>query len=276
MSEFLLKYRIFAPTVMYVVGFTLMMVVSLTTCKKHGVSKLSAFLFTLVSYVGGVTGAMFMGDQFTKVAVKYGGRESVVAIFGAVMFVPFFIIGAALIAGKPWRNVMDTMAPGGFIILTCAKFGCAVFGCCPGIPWESGVYNPVYKMVMFPSQPLESLTMCIVVAFCFWYGLKYKNRVPGKAYPLTIMFYSVVRFAWEFVRYYDVEEMRHMFMGLTFWQLWCIVTFLEGFVWLLILKIPNLPEYEEKYYAFHKSVVKKIEKRVPVLNRKKVKAEETL
>ena len=254
MWEFLLKHRIFAPLVMYVVGFTLMMAVSLITCRKHSVSRLSAFLFTLVSYAGGVAGAMFMGDRFTEVAVKYGGMESKVAIFGAVMFVPFYIIGAALIAGKPWRNIMDTMAPGGFIILTCAKLGCTVYGCCSGLPWEHGIYSPVYEMKMFPSQPLEALSMCFVVAFCFRYGLKYKNRADGRAYPYTIMLYSVVRFCWEFVRYYDVEEMRHMLFGLTFWQLWCIVTFLEGLIWLLIIRAPRFSEYEERYYAWHKRV----------------------
>lgn len=243
---------------MYAVGFILMMVVSLSTCKKHGVSRLSAFAFTLVSYVGGVAGAMFMGDQFTKVAVKYGGLESKVAIFGAVMFVPIFIIGAALLSGKPWRGVMDTMAPGGFIILTCAKFGCAIYGCCSGIPCEFGIYSPVYKMVMFPSQIFETISMCFVVGFCFWYGLKYKNRVAGKSYPYTIMLYSVVRFAWEFVRYYDVEQMRHMFLGMTFWQLWCIVTFFEGLVWLLVLRNHRFDELEDKYYAWHSRLIDKV------------------
>lgn len=273
-ADFSVNYRAYAPTIMYIVGFILMMVVSLVTSKKHKISKFSAFFFTLVSYYGGVTGAMFMGEQFTKVSVKYGGGESVVAIFGAVMFVPFYIIGAALITGRPWRNIMDTMAPGGFIILTCAKFGCAIFGCCPGIPCEFGVYNNIYKMVMFPSQYFESATMCIVVAFCFWYGLKYKKRVPGKAYPLTIMFYSVIRFAWEFMRYYEIEEMRHMLLGLTFWQLWCIVTFLEGFIWLMILNIPKLPEYEEKYYSFINSFYKKIFETVKSRLPRKTKAAE--
>ena len=262
LTEFIMKYRILAPTLMYIIGFVLMMVVSLTTCKKHGVTKLNAFLFTLVSYVGGVSGAMFMGDQFTKVAVKYGGLESKVAIFGAVMFVPLFILGAALILGKPWRNVMDTMAPGGFIILTCAKFGCFIYGCCPGLPCEFGLYNPVFDMVMFPSQIFETVSMCLVVAFCFWYGLKYKNRVDGKAYPYTIMLYSVIRFGWEFVRYYDVEEMRHMLFGLTFWQLWCIVTFFEGLIWLLIMKVPSLSQKEERFYEWHKKLTERIKNRL--------------
>lgn len=268
MNDLIVNYRLYAPYIMYAVGFILMMIVSITTCKKHNLSKLSAFMFTLVSYVGGVTGAMFMGDQFTRVALKYGGRESVVAIFGAVMFVPIFIIGAALVSGKPWRNVMDTMAPGGFIILTCAKFGCYIFGCCPGIPCSFGAYNYLYKDYMFPSQLLESITMCFVVGFCFWYGLKYKNRIPGKAYPYTIIIYSITRFGWEFLRYYDVEEMRHMLFGMTFWQQWCIVTFFEGLVWLLILRIPGLEDSEERFYCKHRDLVSKIKNRIPFYNSK--------
>ena len=261
--EFIKEYRILAPTIMYIIGFIFMMVVSLSNYKRHGVSKKTAFLITLVSYYGGVAGAMFMGDQFTKVSVKYGGAESNVAIFGAVMFVPFYIIGAALLAGKPWRNVMDLMAPGGFMILACAKFGCFIYGCCPGIECEFGVYNYIYDKVMFPSQILESTTMCMVVAFCFWYSLRYKKRVPGKAYPLTIMIYSVVRFGWEFLRYYEIPEMSNMFLGMTFWQLWCIVTFAIGIVWLLIMKIPDLPEREERFYAKRAEVVEKLKSKLP-------------
>ena len=260
-NEIMEYVRFFASDAMYLVGVIVMMIVSLTTCKKHGLSRLNAFVFTLVSYVGGFSGAFFMADQFTKVSVRYGGGSSRVAIFGAILFVPFYIIGAALLIGKPWRKVMDVMAPGGFIILTCAKFGCSVSGCCPGVPCEFGIYNHTYDMLMFPSQIFEAISMCFVVAFCFWYGLKYKKKVPGKAYPLTVIIYSVVRFCWEFARYYEVEEMRHMLLGLTFWQLWCIVAFVGGCIWLLIMKIPKLPEYEEKYYAWHKKMITSIKNR---------------
>ena len=208
-----------------------------------------------------------MGEQFTRVSLKYGGGDSKVAIFGAVIFVPFYIIGAALLSGKPWRKVMDLMAPGGFIILTCAKFGCFLVGCCPGLECEFGLYDHFYKKVMFPSQIFEAFSMCFVVAFCFWYGLKYKKRIPGKAYPFTIILYSIVRFGWEFIRYYDVEEMRNLFLGLTFWQLWCIVTFIGGIAWLVIMSWSRLPEFEEKFYIKRAEVVEMIKEKLPLKNK---------
>ena len=45
--------------------------------------------------------------------------------------------------------------------------------------------------------------------------------------------------------------MKDLLFGLSFWQLWCIAVFVLSVIWLYILKIPKLAEYEEKYYSWH-------------------------
>lgn len=249
---------------MYFVGFALMMIVNLKTYKRYGLTKTSTVLITLITYVAGVSSAMIMGSLYSAVAAKYDSEGSTVAIFGAVFFTPIFMSVVALIAGKSWRKVMDMLAPGIFIILTCAKFGCFFGQCCPGRVCNFGFYNSKYEMTMFPSQLFESATMCFVVAFCFWFALKSKKCISGSVYPVTAAVYSVTRFGWEFMRYYSSEELRHLVFGLTFWQLWCVIIIIVSTVWVILLKNEKLVLLEEKYYAFAISkwepFVSKIEK----------------
>ena len=233
---------------MYLVGFIIMMLVNLKTYKKYELTKKTAVVLTLITYVAGVTGATIMGDIYSAVAKNYGGSAGV-AIFGAVFFTPIFMILVALVSGKSWRKVMDLLAPGIFIILACAKFGCFMGGCCPGRECSFGVYNPNYEMTMFPSQFFESITMDFVVAFCFWYGFKCKKFRSGSLYPVTAAVYSVTRFCWEFMRYYSTEELRHLMFGLSFWQFWCVVVIALSCLWIVMLKSQKLDSIEAKTYS---------------------------
>ena len=238
----------YAYYAMYLVGFAIMMLVNLKTCKRYELTKKTAIIFTLITYVAGVTGAMIMGNMYSAITEKFEIGGSSVAIFGAVFFTPIFMTVVALLAGKPWRKIMDLLAPGIFIILTCAKFGCFMYGCCPGRECSFGVYNPRYEMTMFPSQLFESITMCFVVAFCFWFALKSEKCISGSVYPVTAAVYSVTRFGWEFMRYYPNEELRHLVFGLTFWQFWCVVIIIISVLWVFLLKSGKMQTIENRYF----------------------------
>lgn len=235
---------------MYLVGFAIMMIVNLKTHKKYDLKKSITVIITLITYFAGVAGAMIMGDLYTVISEKFGAEGSGVAIFGAVVFTPIFMTAVALILGQPWRKIMDLLAPGIFIILACAKFGCFMAGCCPGRECSFGVYNPKYEMTMFPSQLFESITMAFVVGFCFWYIFKCKKNISGSVYPVTAAVYSVTRFCWEFMRYYSSDELRHVMFGLTFWQFWCVMVIIISVAWILLLKSVKVQELEVKYYTF--------------------------
>lgn len=248
----------YAYYAMYLVGFAIMMLVNLKTYKRYEISKKSAVVLTLITYFAGVYGAMVMGDMYSSIAVKYSEGGSTVAIFGAVVFTPLIMIAVSLFALKPWRNVIDMLAPGIFIILTCAKFGCFMAGCCPGRECSFGVYNPKLELTVFPSQLFESITMCFVVAFCFWYALKKKNCIKGSVYPVTAAVYSVTRFLWEYMRYYANEEMRRVMLGVTFWQFWCVVVIIASVIWVIVLRSEKIKSAELWCYSFIGDTYKKL------------------
>lgn len=235
---------------MYLVGFAIMMIVNLKTHRKYELKKSVTVLITVITYVAGVIGAMIMGDAYTALTANFDAGGSSVAIFGAVVFTPIFMTVVALILSQPWRKVMDMLAPGIFIILACAKFGCFMAGCCPGRECSFGVYNPKLELTVFPSQLFESITMAVVVTFCFWYAFRFKKCRSGSVYPVTAAVYSVTRFCWEFMRYYKYEELRHLVLGMTFWQFWCVVVIILSVLWVILLKSQRLIALETRYYSF--------------------------
>lgn len=240
----------YAYYAMYLVGFIIMMIVNLKTYKRYELKKSITVIITLITYVAGIVGASIMGSFYSSLIAKYDVVGSAVAIFGAVVFTPIFMSAVSLITGQSWRKVMDMLAPGIFIILACAKFGCFMEGCCPGRECSFGVYNPKLEMTVFPSQLFESITMAFVVAFCFWYIFKSKKNILGSVYPVTAIVYSITRFCWEFMRYYPYEEMRHMMFGLSFWQFWCLSVIVLSIVWLAALKSQKTVAFEESYINF--------------------------
>ena len=241
---------------MYIIGFAIMMIVNLKTHERYELKRFVTVVITLITYVAGVTGAMIMGKAYTALIERFDAGGSSVAIFGAVVFTPIFMTAVALLLGQPWRKVIDMLAPGIFIILACAKFGCFMAGCCPGRECSFGIYNPELELTVFPSQLFESITMAFVVGFCFWYIFKCKKNISGSVYPVTAAVYSVTRFCWEFMRYYKYEEMRHLVLGMTFWQFWCIVVIICSVLWLILLRSEKLKAYEVKLYAFTDSKYK--------------------
>lgn len=249
---------------MYIIGFAIMMILNLKFHKKYSISRKNGVIITLITYFSGVYGAMIMADWYNSVVESFGVDGSTVAIFGAVVFTPIIMSVVALVLGQSWRNVMDMLAPGIFIILACAKFGCFMAGCCPGRECSFGIYNPELELTVFPSQLFESITMAVVVLICFVYGFKYKKCIPGSVYPVTAAIYSVTRFCWEYMRYYEYEEMRHIVLGMSFWQFWCIAVIILSVAWILLLRSEKLKELEVKYYAFtekkYSELSEKIEK----------------
>lgn len=221
---------------MYVVGFAIMMVINLKTHKKYRLSTKHTIIITLITYVAGVTGALIMGHSYTALMTAKGFIvDSNVAIFGAVIFTPLFMTVTSLVLKQDWRRVIDMLAPGIFIILACAKFGCFCSGCCHGVECSFGVMSPVIEKTVFPIQIVEVFFMCFIIAFSFWYPFKSCRYVKGAVYPATTILYCFMRFFAEFLRYYEKPEQRDILLNMTFWQLCCVGVSIVCAIWLFIV-----------------------------------------
>ncbi len=222
---------------MYAVGFFMTLFINLKTHDRYSLTKKKAVVYTVCMFLCGIVGALLMSDIYNACCKSIGVNEnSTVSIFGAVVFAPIFMTVFFLIEKSDALRNLDMLTPGIFITLTCAKFGCFLDGCCMGVPYENGIYNPIVETRVFPVQICEVLSMIIMLVLTQTYIKKGKNVPAGFNYPLTTAVYCVIRFLWEFMRYYD-ESMRHGFFGVTFWQGWCIIMFVLSAVMMTVLKI---------------------------------------
>ncbi len=231
---------------MYLVGFSIMMVINIKTHKRYRLSTKKTVVLTLITYIAGVVGAMIMSNIYSKTMSLLGCSVSAsVAIFGAVIFTPLFMTVASLIVKQDWRRVLDMLAPGIFIILACAKFGCFLNGCCHGIECSFGVMNPYINAVVFPIQIVEVFFMCLIIAFCFWYAFKSKRYIKGAVYPVTTILYCFMRFFAEYLRYYEYPIQRDVLFGMTFWQLCCVGVTIISVIWIFILNTNKIKALDE-------------------------------
>lgn len=221
---------------MYLVGFAIMMILNIKDCGRYKIEKKNAVIYTLYTYVAGVVGAMIMGKIYTAIAHALNDNSvSRVAIFGAVMITPIILVITFLIIKSDFRRNMDMLTPGIFIILASAKLGCFMNGCCGGFVCDFGIYNPEIGEKVFPVQIFEVLTMIAVIVLTQLYFKKTKHYVKGVAYPITAAVYSVTRFCWEEARYYPNERLKNVALGMTFWQICCIIVFVVSIIIIAVL-----------------------------------------
>ena len=222
--------------VMYAVGVVGAVLLALLTRRLYGATRLKAALYTVTTFVCGFLGAQLMARIYNfsmQGAVSQG--ESKFAIFGGVVFLPVFFLAIALLSREKYRVVADMMTPGFLFFLAAGKFGCFLEGCCYGVPSEHGVWSAVRGARCFPVQLWESICTLVVVAVVLTLAFKGGNRLKcGALYPIGVMLYCGTRFVWEFFRFYDSKD-GDFFLGMTYWQLWCIVAVVCAAVWLIVL-----------------------------------------
>ncbi len=204
--------------------------------KKRGLppKPLKTFLFLALFF--GFFGAFLMGQlqNFVMSLTGLPYNLSRMRILGGLLFTPLFLYFPVKYLAGDFNLISDIFAPGAYLILGCSKIGCAVYGCCYGIPFERGVSTPFETHLCFPVQLLESV-LCFAL-FGVMYLLVVKNRLKkGTAYPTGLIIYGIVRFLVEYLRFYP-EFHRTFFFGVNFWQLISVITVIIGVLWLFLCR----------------------------------------
>lgn len=204
--------------------------------KKREIPAGALKIFLCLALLFGFFGAFLMG-QLQNFIMSLTGLEyelSRMRIFGGLLFTPVLLYFPVKYLAGDFKLISDIFAPGTFLILGCSKIGCAVYGCCYGIPWENGVPTPFESHLCFPVQALESV-LCFAL-FGIILTLVVKNRLKrGTAYPLALILYGIVRFMAEFLRYYP-DPHRTYFLGGSLWQLISAATVIIGLAWLAVCR----------------------------------------
>ena len=98
------------------------------------------------------------------------------------------------------ERLWDFIAPCFAWAQAVAHLACPFAGCCHGYPSSWGLWNPVYKQILFPIQPLESLVSLLVCIICVAAAKREHYSGSGKIYPLFLVLFGSTRFFLEFLR----------------------------------------------------------------------------
>lgn len=273
----------------YAVGFVFLLLITVLRRKAYKTSLKRAVVYSFITFVSGFCGAVIIGVVYTLLAMlKKIAASNFVDVLGAVVFTSLFLLAAIYFEKKllnrralkaaaeakafqPWhisfRDTMDLMIPGAFIVFACIKIGCAFRGCCFGVECSWGVTAQFYYgKTVFPVQIFESasLFLCALAGHLIQKASFYRRGLSG---PFAAFLYGIARFFWEFYRY-NPPEMRHFFLGLTIWQLFCILIWIVAGAWMIILfktqPAEPQPKQQKKNKKRTKQKAKQKQKQQPI------------
>ena len=166
-------------------------------------------VFTLQYYVTGNFNTLF--GNLVGTGANY---------YGLMFFAPPLVIALCFLLKIDPLAQMDLVAPAYPLALVFVKIACFTAGCCSGVRWIYGVYNPVTRWIEFPVQLLESAVALLLFVFLLLIKRKLKK---GTVFPVYLMTYSALRFFTEFLR---AEP--EVLLGLKTYQILCIVGIFVG------------------------------------------------
>ncbi len=240
----------------YIVGFSFLLLITVLRRKAYGTSLVRAVAYSFITFLSGFCGAYLLAQLYGLLALLKNIIAPIfVDVLGAVVLSSPFLLAAVGIEKKllkrrlsrsaetegkkapqtvSFRDTMDLVIPGAFVVFACIKIGCAIRGCCFGVECSWGITTPsLFHKTVFPVQIFESASILAVAAAShFIQKASFYRR--GLSAPFAAFLYGAARFFWEFFRY-NPPSLRHYFLGLTIWQLFCILIFIVAGTWIAIL-----------------------------------------
>ncbi len=154
--------------------------------------------------------------------------------FGLVFFAPFLVVLLCILLKIDPLAQMDLITPAYPMALCLSKIACHFGGCCTGIQWEYGLYNPITRQIEFPAPYLEAGVALAIFVFLLCFQKKFRK---GTVFPIYLMVYSGTRFFTEFLR----SEPNVLF-GLKTYHILCIVGVLVGAVEYILVRKYTSPK----------------------------------
>ena len=142
--------------------------------------------------------------------------------FGIIYYAPLIVfVFCMLVKINPLKQ-LDLITPAYPLALTVVKISCQVTGCCRGVKWIYGLYNPSSNQIEFPAPLLEAAVALLLFVFLHCFRKKFKK---GTMFPIYLTAYSGIRFFTEFLR---CEP--NILWGLKAYHFFCIVGVVLGVI----------------------------------------------
>jgi len=233
-------FTIYSYGLMLVVAFLINSALAALQAKKQNINPDIIFNLSFIVFISGIMGARilyvienityYLRNPLQIIMLQLGG----LSWFGGLIL--GFLSGIAYLKKKKLSiyRVLDLMSP--FLALGQAigRVGCLLNGCCFGKISKFGLYFPVHKLVLIPTQIYSSLALVFI--FIILRFLQDRPHKEGEIFFAYLLFYSIKRFFIEFWR----ADNEIILFGLTLFQLMSIVIFcIAAWKILLIKKIAS-------------------------------------
>ena len=206
--------------------------------KKHGMGAKETASCAFFGLFVSLFSASLMAFLYNQLILLASGgvvySASRLRLFGILLFSPFIIKGAYSLGKKNADIPLDLHAVGTALALGFAKIGCFAYGCCYGIACEFGFVNRLTGQTVLPVQLAEAA--CCFALAAVLICLARKEKFKGLLFPIAQIAYSVPRFFLEFLRHYDYAVEGDIFLQLSVWQWFSVLTTLIGIAWLALAR----------------------------------------
>ena len=140
--------------------------------------------------------------------------------FGVLYGAPILVVLLCLLIRTDPLAQLDLVTPAYPLALFFAKIACHFGGCCCGVVWEKGLYNPITRQIEFPAPFLEAGVALLLFIVLFSFRNRFKK---GTVFPTYLIAFSAIRFFTEFTR---IEPA--VFLGLKTYHFLCIAGVILG------------------------------------------------
>lgn len=142
--------------------------------------------------------------------------------FGVLYGAPILVVLLCLLIKTDPLAQLDLVTPSYPLALFFSKIACHFGGCCCGVPWEKGLYNPITRQIEFPAPFLEAGVALLLFVVLFAFRNRFKK---GTIFPTYLISFSAIRFFTEFTR---AEP--DVFLGLKTYHFLCIAGVILGVI----------------------------------------------
>lgn len=209
---------------------------------KKGMSTDYEIVCVIASGCGIICAVLFQNlYDFIESPNTYSWNWGMTFLGGLIGGIVTFFIGWSFYLRKKYPNSLAAISviEGAGIPLAhgFGRVGCTIDGCCYGVAIPSS--SPFYWMGMtfpetkgvkvYPTQLIEAVFLFVLAFVLLYLAFKKKSTLT---FPIYFISYGIFRFMIEFLR----GDHRGSFIpGVSPSQFWCILLFIIGVVWLIVL-----------------------------------------
>lgn len=212
-------FTVYSYGLMLVAAFLVSSALAKAQAKKEKIDPDSTFNLLFTVFISGIIGARlfyiveninyYITNPAEIIMMQHGG----LSWFGGLIC---GVLSGGIYSKRrnlPIYKVLDLVAP--FVALgqSIGRIGCLLNGCCFGRITDFGVYFPVHRSVLIPTQAYSSLAMVFI--FIFLRFLQERPHREGRIFFTYLLLYSLKRFLIEFWR----ADNARIFLGLSLFQL---------------------------------------------------------